>query len=145
MDGVESCDPFAKFRHEAQRLEITAQAKLSEYLQRRAKEEREDKIISQKFDHQRSIAEMQLRGKELENVQRHEAHALVINLPPPRVKLNLYHPGDDVDAFIARFERMAALYKMEAEEMAIEFFSLFSDKALQILPMLPPNMASLST
>ena len=39
MDSVESCDPFARFKDEAQSLGITAQAKLSEYLQRRAKEE----------------------------------------------------------------------------------------------------------
>ena len=59
---------------------------------------------------------MQLRAREQENVQRHEVPAPVINLPPPRIKLNLYHDRDDVDAFIARFERRAALYKIDRRD-----------------------------
>lgn len=42
--------------------------------------------------------------------------------------------GDDIDAFIARFERTAKLYeKMESEEIAIEYFSCFTGKALSLI------------
>ena len=72
MESVKSSDSFARIRDETQSLGITAQAKLSEYLQINAKEKLEDKLIAQKFDHEMSIAQMQLRARELEHAQRHE-------------------------------------------------------------------------
>lgn len=41
-DYAVSGDPFARFRQEAQFLGITNQAKISEYIQNRVTEERED-------------------------------------------------------------------------------------------------------
>ena len=41
-----------------------------------------------------------------------------------------------------RSSHTTVLYKMEAEEMAIEFFSLFSGKTLKILHMLPAEHGS---
>ena len=85
---------------------------------------------------------MQLRARELDYPERHEAPAHVTNYSPPCVNLSLYYEGDDINAFIARFERTAGLYQMDAAEMAIKIFSLFSGKALQILHMLPAEHGS---
>lgn len=44
-----------------------------------------------------------------------------------------FSEGDDIDAFITRFERTLKLYKIELEEMDFEVFSLFMDKALPLI------------
>ena len=58
------------------------------------------------------------------------------------MKLNNYQEGDDIDVFISRLESIADLYKMELEEKAFAFLSLFPGKALSLIHCLLSDESS---
>ncbi len=159
----ESFDPFARFRPEIAALNITAATKVSEYIQKRLAEEREDRlraeereredrlreeerqervrqemIRAEEREHEKAMAEMELRRVEAEETRSRNSEGSTLRALH-RVKLNAYREGEDIDAFISRFERLAKLYQMESEEKAIEFYSLFTGKALSIVHGLGPE------
>lgn len=53
--------------------------------------------------------------------------------------ISAFRESHDIDVFIARLECTAKLYHIETKELAVEFFSLFTGKALGILQRLGPD------
>ena len=78
------------------------------------------------------MAELQLHNRKAKHAQRLEAPVQPgVSYHSHRVKVSVYREGDDIDAFISRFERTTVFYTIQV--------GLFSDKALQILHMLPAD------
>ncbi len=130
----ESFDPFARFRSEIAALNITAATKVSEYIQKRLAEEREDRlraeerergdrlreeerqdrvrqemIRAEEREHEKAMAKMELSRAEAEETRSRNSEGSTLRALH-RVKLNAYREVEDINAFISRFEQLAKLY-----------------------------------
>ena len=117
--------------------------------------ERDDRAAER--NHERELSEIQDRNRALE--REHEIRVLTLqnqiregeaanqnhnhsvnSTPLPR--LPSYSDGEDITAYLIRFERIASLLQIDRETYAIHLGSLLSGKALQLYSALCPEITN---
>ena len=75
------------------------------------------------------------RDRSLERLRIEQNSNVTVPASEPtlnKLKLLPYNEGDDLSAYLTRFERVAVVYKWDSFRKAIQLASLLQDKALQI-------------
>ena len=62
------------------------------------------------------------------------------SLMNPKIYLPLYHDGDDICGFIARFEKMVSLLKIPNDEWVVHFSCVLTGNALEKYYTLPASV-----
>ena len=95
---------------------------------------------------EREREEKERERTEKERVREHEVRLLELRREPPEPQLNItppklpiYRDGEDITAFLIRFERIAELIRLDVNLYAVHLGSLLSGKALAIYSSLSPE------
>lgn len=109
----------------------------------------------QKLTSQNDLAKEKLAIEERQKIRDHELEMLKLRQANPiaetavdiseyatRPKLPIFRDGDDIKAFIIRFERIAALLNLNRASWALRLGSVLSGKAVDIFASLPPDVTN---